>query len=133
MMKKGQVAVDMLIVMAIMLIVFSILFEFLVYDKFQERFEKQVLLDAREQGEKVAMAVNEVYIGGEGTNKTIYLPSTLIHSKDYTLTVYNSGTVIVEVLEKRESTPILTTDLVTTSLIEGENLIRNIDGGIVFE
>ncbi|MFH1971901.1 MAG: hypothetical protein ABIJ18_00310 [archaeon] len=132
-MKKGQASVDLLIVLGILLIVFAILFEFVVYDKFQERFEKQVMLDAREQGEKVAMAINEVYLAGEGTNKTIYLPDNLIHSSKYNVTAYNSGTVIVEVLNKRESTPTLTGNFDNTLFSSGENKIRNVNGVIVFE
>ncbi|MBT3985280.1 hypothetical protein HOD38_01005 [archaeon] len=131
-MRRGQISVDFLIVLAVLLIVFAILFEFVVKDRFIERYDKEIILEAREQVEEVTIAINEVYLAGEGTNKTIYLPDR-IKSQDYNLTVYDSGTVFLEVLNKRESAVVLTRHFDTTVLNKGENLIRNVGGVIVFE
>jgi hypothetical protein len=132
MMKRAQASMDLLIVLGVMLVVFAILFQTIVLDRIVERVETEVLLDARTQAEKVAMAVNEVYLGGENTNKSFYLPDKLAHSKEYNLTVYDSGTVICETMGKRESVPILTSKLTTTTLNASFNVIENSAGGIIF-
>jgi len=131
-MKKAQASMDLLIVLGVMLVVFAILFQTIVADRITERIEKEVLLDAKSQAEKVAMAVNEVYLGGASTNKTFYLPEQLVNSKDYNLTIYDSGTVICETMGKRESVSILTSKLTTTILNDSWNTIKNEEGVIIF-
>jgi len=133
MMRKAQASMDLLIVLGVMLVVFAILFQTIIADRIVERVEKEVLLDARTQVEKVAMAVNEVYLGGESTNKTFYLPKQLIHSKEYNITVYDSGTVVCETMGKVESGSILTSKLSTTTLNNSFNVITNEEGVIIFE
>lgn len=132
-MRKAQTSVDLLIIIAVMLIIFAILFNFIVKDLFIERVDKEIHLNAKSNIENVGMAINEVYLLGDGSNRTIYLPDRLVHLNEYNITVYNTGSLLLETYNKRISFPLLTRDIETGALNKGKVVIKNVDGVVIFE
>jgi len=131
-MKRAQVSIDLLIVLSVFLLLLILLFQVLVQDRRAESIEKDIELSARAEAEKVVFLIDALYIAGDGSNTSFYLPSMLAHEVPYTLTVYDEGFVVVDYNSQGYSVALLTKAVNETRLFPGENLIYSRNGVIFF-
>lgn len=126
-MKRAQSSVDFLIVCAVFLLIFAVLFQFLLKDYLVESTEKHMQLSARTEAEKVAFAIENVFLVGNGSSSSFYLPSTLAKNTDYNITVF-SGVILVSYRD-RGYTFVLPTKAVNRSfLTSGLHNVTNVNG-----
>ena len=91
--QKAQVSVDFTITIMIAMIFFLII----LYSAHSQRDEMDSVvlsLDAKHVSEKFALAINDVYLAGNGAVRNITLPKKLYGGKIYTLRVYPRSVLI---------------------------------------
>ncbi len=84
---KSQVAIDFLIAIGVALSLFILLINTITA---QERMRTEVVnrVDSKVLIENLAIAINSVYLAGEGSNRTIYIPESFEGGRSFTLRVY---------------------------------------------
>jgi hypothetical protein len=87
-MRKGQTSVEVVILTAVLLVIF-ILFLVVISNRNNVSLFLSKKFSAQELGYTAVNAVNGAYIGGYGTNTTIYLPSRLA-SESYNISIINA-------------------------------------------
>lgn len=85
--KRSQISVEFLIIFISLLFIFTLVLS-MTSTRNSIFFAAKKNLHAREMGDMVAFAINEVYLVGPNATKTIYLPPTLRDGTEYTLTFY---------------------------------------------
>ena len=131
-MKKAQASFDFLILFGVLLIFFVFLFQFILSGRYTESVQTQIALGAREQAEHVAFVVDSLYLAGDGSNATFFTDSSLPHSTNFTLTVYDEGFVVVNYLNTEYSVALLTTAVNQTQLFSGSHFVQNVNGVVRF-
>lgn len=89
---KGIFNIELLIVLIILLIIFS-MFISLSLEEFSSVDETENRKEARIIVRDVSQLINEVYINGDGYSRTYLLPSK-INSETYILQINNSGVYV---------------------------------------
>ncbi len=130
--KEGQTSVDFMIILGVFLLIFVILFQYVVQDRFSSSVEKQIQLSARTEAEHIAFLVQTLSLAGDGSNQTFYVSSSLAKSTAFTLTVYDEGFVAVDYLGKGYTVALFTKNINQTVLSSGEHVARNIKGVVSF-
>ncbi len=125
---RGQVSVEFLIVLSIVLIIF--LSFFTVIDSKNQRMEqKEVESRVKGLAENVGTTINEVHLGGNGFRAELYVA---IDEKQ-ALRVYGERAFIEVTYEGgRHIFPILTSNIQNKNITQGELAIKNVEGEIVF-
>ncbi|HIH42787.1 TPA: hypothetical protein HA246_04020 [Candidatus Woesearchaeota archaeon] len=134
--KKSQISVEFIIILAVMLIVF--LGVFIVADKrTAEMYSVRTKLYAKMEADKFASDVNGVFLAGSGTGKISILPSTLKDNSAYNISIYPSEHKLQVVwqssgIEDHYSAALIAGNIsgVLSSINYPVNL-SNINGGIV--
>jgi hypothetical protein len=135
--KKSQISVEFVIVIAIALVIFLTLFA-IIDRRNDELYSTRTALYARQEADKFASAINTIFLAGDGAQKTIILPETLRDNKDYEINLYPSSHLLEIKWASLEQTkhydsPLITADI-TGSLESLSNItlaITNTNGGIV--
>jgi hypothetical protein len=138
-MKRSQMTVELIIVSALVLGIFLTLFSIIDYRN-NEIASTKNYLSAKDAANEVAWAINEVYISGFGTRKTIYVANVTFDSDPLNITVLPSNRlVLVEWQNNFYTVPILTSRIVgnisgdtsqNISLQEGQLRLSNYMGEI---
>ena|SRR3989338_607463 len=85
--KRSQISVEFIMILAVMLIVF--LGVFIIADKrTAEMYSVRTKLYAKIEADKLASDVNGVFLAGSGTRKISMLPSTLKDNSAYNISIY---------------------------------------------
>lgn len=111
-MKKSQMTADLIIVSSLILIIFLTLFTIVDYRN-TEILSSRRYLEAKDEAEKVAFAINEIYISGFGTNKIINVNNLTTDNFPLNITILpKSRLVVVEWDEHFYTSPIVTSRVV---------------------
>ncbi|MBI2135622.1 hypothetical protein HYU06_00965 [Candidatus Woesearchaeota archaeon] len=87
--QKSQISVEFIIILAIMLIVFLIIF--VVADKrTAEMYNTRTKLYAKMEADKLASDINGIFLAGSGTRKVTMLPNKLRDNSAYNISIYPS-------------------------------------------
>ena len=86
-MKEGQVSVELVMIIAIILFIFIVIVS-AMGNRSDEYIYNQRLFYARVQAEQFAAKINTVAIAGHGASESIDLPQQVQDGTDYTLTIY---------------------------------------------
>ena len=92
-MKKAQVTVDFLIIFAIALIMFMLLFNMAI-DKSRQFSMQSSQLYARQLADKIGLEINRVFLAGDGPLKSIILPETMHNNIDYSINFYPNNRLV---------------------------------------
>src|SRR3989338_8024016 len=85
--KRSQISVEFIIILAVMLIVF--LGVFIIADKrTAEMYNTRTKLYANMEADKLASDVNGVFLAGSGTRRISMLPLTLKDNSAYNISIY---------------------------------------------
>ena len=130
-MRKGQVSVDMIIVLAMALIIFGSLLSS-VSSRFSQSDSERKEIFARDIAERIGNEINSVVIEGPGSRLTGSVPIGLPDSTPYQLDVIPDEQLIsIRWMERHYSYPVLSANITgNISDLEGEYEIRNIGGRI---
>lgn len=142
-MKKSQMTADLIIVSSLILIIFLTLFSIIDYRNTEIGASRRYL-EAKDEAEKVAFAINEIYISGFGTSKSINVNNLTKDNFDLFITVLpKSRLVLVEWDEHFYTSPILTSRVIgnisgeienmNISLKQGNLRLQNVRGEIQIE
>ena len=131
--KKAQTSVDFMIILGVLLLIFVLLFQFVVRDRFSTSVEKQISLSARSEAEHVAFVIQTLSFAGEGSNKTFFVSSTLDKETSFVLTVYDEGFVVVDYLGKGYSVALFTKAVNQSVLSSGQHVAVHRNGVIYFD
>ncbi len=132
-MRRAQISVDFIIVFSVIFIIFVILFQFSLKDRFSVSVEKQIQLSAREEAEQVAFVVQGLLLAGDGSNTTFYVSSDIAQSKNFTLVVYDEGFVVVDLGKEHTTVALFSKSVSQTILSPGKHTAFNINGVISFD
>lgn len=131
---KAQVSVEFVIIFAVMMVVFLLVFD-VINARNEEFFFGTRSIDAKRIADKVAYSVNQVFLSGPGSNTSLYLPAALVDNIGYNLTAHSSARSIAIEWGGRHYVSILIAALKDpqTSLSPGRLDIRYTEEGIAFE
>lgn len=90
---KAQISVEFIIILTGILAVFLVIF-YVANERIDEFQNTQRLVAAKGVADKLAMALNNVYLSGAGSNSSIYLPEKLVDVIGYNLTVYPASRLV---------------------------------------
>lgn len=83
---KAQVTVEFISVMAILSVIFLVTLNFIVAER-RSMAQSLFSIDAQDTAQKVASAINSVYIAGDGASLNVTLPARLVGGVNYTTSV----------------------------------------------
>lgn len=131
-MKKAQVSLEFMIIASVALVIFLIFLSG-YYEKIGPLQSNRKRIKASQLSSKSAQSINDVFLAGEGTSKTFYLPDYLPGNQEYNITVYpDSRSVYIDWGEGEAGAKFLTTNI-TGNLSKGRNKVTNEGGGIAIE
>ena len=84
--KRSQGSIELIVISAVLLIIF-LLFLPTINTNNQVALSMGKQFEAEKVGYLASSAVNEVYLAGKNTNKTIYLPDSLQSSANYSISI----------------------------------------------
>jgi hypothetical protein len=120
--KKSQMTTELIIVSALILGIFLTLFSIIDYRN-NEISSTKNYLGAKDAANEVAWAINEVYISGFGTRKTIFVINTTKDTKPLNITVLpKNRLVLVEWENNFYTSPLVTSRVVGNNSILFENI-----------
>lgn len=94
--KKNQITVELIIVSALVLAIFLTLFAIIEYRNNEISSSKRYF-NAKDTAEEIAWGINEVYISGFNTRKTMYVVNTTFDLEPLNIKILpNSRLVVVE-------------------------------------
>lgn len=141
-MKKSQMTADLIIVSALVLAIFSVLFSIIDYRN-NEITSSKKYLEVKDIAENIAFAINEVYISGFGTTKRMYVINETFDNEPINIRVLpKNRLVVVEWGTNFYTAPLVTSRIngsikgdtsKNISLIMGNLSLRNYMGGITLE
>ncbi len=128
--KKGQMSFEFIAIFIGILILFLVILT-LVAEKNKSINNYKLYLEAKEIAEEGSSGINQVYLGGHGMKKKIYIPTTLSGGMNYDLFVVEN---MVEIRWQNHhySSKTITSNI-TGVFSNGENNITNIEGEIQIE
>ncbi|HOI18893.1 MAG TPA: hypothetical protein PLX15_03450 [Candidatus Woesearchaeota archaeon] len=126
--KSAQLTTEVIIVLAIAFFVFLI-FLMIILPKEQEIESKRTKNKATELANLISSSINQVYISGNGAQKTIYIPQTVNGIADYNITI--SGVIVDINYKKSHVQSSIMTSRITGEFELGYNLITNSFGEII--
>lgn len=132
--KKAQISVEFIIIFAVMMAIFLLVFS-VVNARNDEFFFSSRSLDAKDVADRVAHAVNQVYLSGPGSNASLSLPDTIIDNLEYNLTAHSQArSIVIEWSGRHYISGIITTLRDSQTVLEPGRLdIRYSEEGIVLE
>lgn len=132
--KKAQISVEFIIIFAVMMAIFLLVFS-VVNARNDEFFFSSRSLDAKDVADRVAHAVNQVYLSGPGSNASVQLPDTIVDNLEYSLTAYSQArSIVIEWSGRHYISGIITTLRDSSTDLEPGRLdIRYSEEGIVLE
>lgn len=94
--RKCQIATDFIITLSGLMVIFLIIFAIInLHSKQLTGSEKR--LESEKLVRKIGLAINTVFLSGEGAHLTVELPSTLRNNFNYTVGVFpDSRTVVLD-------------------------------------
>jgi hypothetical protein len=126
---RGQVTVEFIVTLAILMIIFLVAFHALGVDR---AHTAQLLwnLDARDSTQRLGEEINAVIVEGPGSNRTAQMPMRFIGGVNYTIKVYPRMVAVDVPLYGREYVwRLLTSNIngsdTTLALNPGEIIIEN--------
>jgi hypothetical protein len=94
--RKNQITVELIIVSALVLAIFLTLFAIIEYRNNEISSSKRYF-NAKDTAEEIAWGINEVYISGFNTRKTMYVVNTTFDLEPLNIKILpNSRLVVVE-------------------------------------
>lgn len=113
--KKTQISTEFIIILSIALIVFLFLFT-IANKRSDELYSTSKMLYAKQEADKLATAINTIFLAGNGASKTVNLPETLKDNANYNITVYPTEHIVDITFSsfgnlRHYSAPILTADV----------------------
>ena len=90
---RGQVSIELLIIMIILVGIFSFILT-TTTSRQSEFVSSRDILHAKEIVDEVAFSMNEVFLAGSNTTKTLTLPSNLRGGANYTLLFYDKARLL---------------------------------------
>ncbi len=132
--RKAQVSVEFIIIFAVMMVVFLLVFS-VTNARNEEFFFGTRSLDAKLIADRVSYSVNQVFLSGPGSSASLYLPAAIIDNEEYTLSAHSSArSIIIEWSGRHYVSSLLTTLRDSqTPLTPGRLDIRYTEEGIIFE
>ncbi|MEM4662692.1 MAG: hypothetical protein QXM75_01595 [Candidatus Diapherotrites archaeon] len=127
-MQKAQASVEFMVLLSFFLVifVFSLSVASGQHDVFMQSKKTQ---EAKLLARTLASEINAVYLGGNGTEKTIFIKNF----GDYNIVIYNKK-VFVEWDGQYVSELLLPSNILSPQMIQGkEYKIKNTGGGILIE
>ena len=134
---KSQITADFIITISIALIIFLAVFA--IADKRNGMLDSiRESLYAKQEADKTALEINSVFLAGDGTNKSVFLPATLKGGSPYNITVYPSLRILnidyyFEGGKRNYQAGILTSNVSSISGINGTIRLANINRGVQIE
>ncbi len=134
--KKGQASVELLFISLIFLVIMASVLS-LVGSEFNQ-LNTADMGKARALGEKVAGAINAVYVNGNGYSANLTIPAGITttasvisvnNSTDSVNVIYNNKTVSVKMIPQQVNNFNITTSTTTDKIIT----IKNVNGVIKFQ
>ena len=134
--KKGQASVELLFISLIFLIIMASILS-MVGSEFNQTNTAD-MGKARALGEKVAGAINAVYVNGNGYSANLTIPAGITptasiisvdNSTDSVNVIYNSKTIAVKMIPQQVNNFNITTSTTTDRIIT----IKNVNGVIKFQ
>ena len=134
---KSQISVEFIVISSIALVIF--LFLFVIIDRRNDDiYSSRTVLHAREEAERLAGAINTIFLAGDGAQKTLSLPPSLRGGEDYLLNIYPSSRLVgikwnYSGNGRQYAATLITADITGSlnSLKDRTLTISNSDGGIV--
>jgi hypothetical protein len=134
--RKLQVSIEFLIIFSFVLAV-TLYILIISNERATDFFVSEQDLNAKQITDRISSSINQVFLGGVGSKKTIYIPDGLIGNTTYNATVYSDARVVVLDwgLGSNHISPIITAvNESVVRLYPGElNISYSKDWGIVFE
>jgi uncharacterized protein (UPF0333 family) len=127
--KKSQVSFEFIIILSIVLLILLSMLN--VYNKYDSQYSsKKAKFLARNFAESISTSINQIYLSGDSTQSTFFLPKNLDKTNNYTLDIFPSRRLVqVNYLDERASFPILTSNItlknLSSRLSSGTYLIQN--------
>jgi hypothetical protein len=87
--RKSQITTEFVIIMIAVFLIFSILFQIYMNRQIETRVLREQIF-AERIVEQLALTINAVYLAGNGTNQSLFIPEFLAGRKNYTLLVEDS-------------------------------------------
>jgi hypothetical protein len=132
-MKKGQISVELIIISSVLLVMFILLLN-VVSTRNNVSLALTQQFSVEELGYKISSSINEVYLAGDRTNKTIFLPETLRSNTNYSLNLNPSiRNIRLDYDDKRLDFPLLTSNITGDFILNSNNQIFNNKGLIEIE
>lgn len=134
--KKGQASVELLFISLIFLIIMASILS-MVGSEFNQTNTAD-MGKARALGEKVAGAINAVYVNGNGYSANLTIPAGITptasiisvdNSTDSVNVIYNGKTIAVKMIPQQVNNFNITTSTTTDRIIT----IKNVNGVIKFQ
>ncbi len=91
---RGQISVDFLVGISVVILIFLVLMGY-VSQRQREVSGAMVMLNAKKVCRDLAGSINHVYLSGDNTVKEITLPVALRGGKNYTIKIYPRAVVVV--------------------------------------
>lgn len=120
--KKSQITVELIIVSSLVLGIFLTLFYIIDYRN-NEISSTKNFLNAKDTADEIASAINEVYISGFGTRKTMFIVNTTDEMIEMDIRVLSESRLVVVEWENN----FYTSPIVTSRVLGNEinNFSRN--------
>lgn len=109
---KGQMSVELILISIAVLSVFLTMFAIINYRNTEITSTKQ-FLDSKDIADKLARDINEVYIGGFGSNRFVFLSNATLDNTPITLRVFPENRMVkIEWGERFYTSPLVTSRVV---------------------
>lgn len=129
-MLKGQTSIELGIILAFLMIIFMFLLD-ISFGNDSQITQARRQFSADTVGEEVLLAINSVYTMGEGSQKTLFLPSVLDPNEPYNISIIGRS-IEVKWTGKRHVESAMTSNVNSTNLSSGRKIVvKNIGGRII--
>jgi uncharacterized membrane protein (Fun14 family) len=125
---------EFLVVLTFIMLIFLFLFT-VISQRRDQLLSINRLLSAKETADSVAWNINEAFIAGYGTKKSIYLPNTLADNTNFSLKIIPKSRVVeIRWQQTQYLSPIVTSNITgNLTLAQGRLNITNSGGKIILE
>ncbi len=131
--KKSQVSIELIMVLSVVLIIFTLLIVS-INKRYEQYIYERRYLDAKSQAEKFAGTINMIHLSGQGSSTRILMPHSLEDGSPYNISL-SAMAVNIEwpgkTTIRHYSTPLITSNI--SGNFSYDSLINFTSGGIVIE
>lgn len=134
-MGKSQASIELLIVLAVLLIIFSLTVQ-IIYQRNDQQYYSRRQLYAKQYADQLASRINTVYQAGPGTSTTYYIPNTLQDGTNHTINIHPTQHQVEIIWQSKTSNRQYSSSLITSNItgnlsnLRGELSITNNLGSI---